>query len=197
VGIAASTGGPIALVPVLAGLRGIGVPIVVVQHIPPEFVPVLCGNLTREAGVPVRPADDGGTLRPGDVVVSRGGVHVEVHRGRMGLETRYVDGPPEVGCKPAANVMFRSAANATQGNMVGVCLTGMGTDGAAGLEVLARLGGDVVVQDAATSLVYGMPRAVMATGIHAAQLPLHDMAGAVVRRVRGRTDDGCTANRSG
>ena len=106
----------------------------------------------------------------------------------FGIKLKLTDGPPENSCRPAADVLFRSVADAYAGNVLALVLTGMGQDGHRGCELLRSAGGQIVVQDEATSVVWGMPGFVARAGLADAEIPLHKIAGEIVARVgNGRT----------
>jgi two-component system, chemotaxis family, protein-glutamate methylesterase/glutaminase len=183
VAIAASTGGPAALATVLQGLAKLTVPVLIVQHIHPDFVQGLIDWMARVSPLPVVMAAHGQPLRGGCVHIGPGGRHLRVGReGRIEL----ADGPESVHC-PSADQLFESLALRAGANGVGVLLTGMGDDGAAGMAALHRAGAHTIAQDQATSAVYGMPRAAARLGVVEQQLPLPAIAEAIVRAVRGRT----------
>jgi two-component system chemotaxis response regulator CheB len=182
-GVVSSTGGPAALQTVLSGLSPtFTAPIVIVQHLPPGFAKSLASNLTRRTGRTVIVAENGARLESGSTMIAPGDTHLEVHGGTDGLYCKLADGPKENGCRPAGDRMLRSAARATRGRMVGVCLTGMGNDGAAGMLELHRVGGHVIVQDEASSVVWGMPAAVLDAGVPAVVLPLDRIASSLNRK---------------
>lgn len=186
VAIVSSTGGPEALQVFLRGLtEDFRPPVVIVQHLPPKFARTLAPNLTRRCGREVRPAREGQVLQRGDVVIAPGPSHLEIHREGQSLVCRGASGPKEVGCKPSGNRMLRTAAIATGGRMTGITLTGMGSDGADGMSEVARRGGQVIVQDEETSVVWGMPAAVLQTGVKALVLPLERIA-ATLNRKQGK-----------
>ena len=176
VGIAASTGGPPALARVLAGLAGLGRPVIVVQHLQSGFVDGFLAWMRRESALPVELAVDGAPLKPGVVLVAPPGLHASIRRGRrlsLGDE-------PVTLHRPSADVLFHSMAEQCGYAGIGVVLTGMGDDGAAGLLALRRRGGVTVAQDEATSAVYGMPRAARDNGGAARVLPLEEIADAIL-----------------
>lgn len=181
VGVAASTGGPQALATVLAGLGGVPAPILVVQHLHPDFVTGFIAWMDRACPLPVVAAEAGAPLRPGTVHVGPVGVHLKVDAAgrRVVLDPR----PRTLHC-PSADELFASMARALGPAAVGVVLTGMGDDGAAGLLALRRAGGRTIAQDEATSAVYGMPRAAVIAGAATEVLPLDGVAAAVQRTVR-------------
>ena len=185
VAIGASTGGPRALAEVLGGLPAdFPAPIVVVQHMPAAFTQQLARGLERRTPLAVREAHTGAPLTPGTVWIAPGDRHLRVER--AGLERRCVvsDAPPENGCRPSVDPLFRSVAEAYGPGALGVVLTGMGQDGLAGAREIRRLGGDVLAQDEATSVVWGMPGAVARERVATDVLPLGAIAPVMVRRTR-------------
>jgi two-component system chemotaxis response regulator CheB len=177
VGLAASTGGPSALAAVLAGLGGLPLPVVVVQHLQSGFVDGFLSWMQRESALPVELAVDGAPLRAGVVLVGPPGLHVLVAGGhRLALRDE-----PVTLHRPSADVLFHSMAERCGAGGIGVVLTGMGDDGAAGLLALRQKGGTTMAQDAATSAVYGMPRAACDNGAAADVLPLAEIPAAVLR----------------
>jgi two-component system chemotaxis response regulator CheB len=193
--IAASTGGPQALSVLLPALcSGLKVPVFVVQHMPsafPEFARSLADLLARQTGCPVVEARDGDEAAPGTVHVAPCDRHLLLRAGPgRAVRTALNDQPKENGFRPSADVLFRSAAAALGGEAVAVVLTGMTgdrvADGTAGLRPLKRAGGRVLVQDEASSVVWGMPGSVVAAGLADAVLPLCEIAAAVRALVADR-----------
>ncbi|HSF26408.1 MAG TPA: chemotaxis response regulator protein-glutamate methylesterase [Actinomycetes bacterium] len=183
--IGASTGGPEALTTLLGALPAdLPVPVVVVQHMPAVFTRLFAERLNRSCAIEVGEAGDGQPLRPGVVYLAPGDHHLEVVGGPAGRRTRLTDAPPENYCRPAVDVLFRSVAKACGAAALGLVLTGMGADGRRGAEQLREEGAAILVQDAATSVVWGMPGAVAAAGLADAVLPLGEIAAAVLSRVR-------------
>ena len=177
VGLAASTGGPSALAALLAGLDGLDLPVVVVQHIQSGFVDGFLSWMQRESALPVELAVDGAPLLPGVVLVGPPGLHVLIGSGhRLALRDE-----PVTLHRPSADVLFHSMAERCGCGGIGVVLTGMGDDGAAGLLALRKSGGTTIAQDAETSVVYGMPRAARDNGAAADVLPLDEIPAAVLR----------------
>lgn len=178
-----STGGPDALSTLVRGLPAdLPVPLLVVQHMPPMFTRLLAERLDRLGGPRVSEAADGALVGPG-VLIAPGDHHLAVLR--TGAEVRVVlgDGPPENSCRPAADVLFRSAVAAYGGGVLALVLTGMGRDGLRGCEVVRAAGGQVVVQDPATAVIGSMPGAVVEAGLAQAVLPVEELAAELVRRV--------------
>jgi two-component system chemotaxis response regulator CheB len=185
VAIGASTGGPNALTTLIPALHAdFPVPIVVVQHMPPMFTELLAQRLDRAGRLKVREGVDGAPLRPGEVWIAPGGRHMEVRRRATGAVLALHDGPPEQSCRPAADVLLRSVAEVHGASTLAVILTGMGEDGLRGSGAVAAAGGTVVAQDQATSVVWGMPGAVVRAGVAHAVQPLDGLAGWINARVR-------------
>jgi two-component system chemotaxis response regulator CheB len=187
IAIGSSTGGPAALSAVLAALPAtLPVPIVVVQHMPALFTRMLAERLDRECAVNVVEATSELQLNPGTVYIAPGDVHLEVARRGASVVTRLHHGPPENSCRPAVDVLFRSVAATYRASALAVVMTGMGQDGRRGSEVLVAAGSEVLAQDEASSVVWGMPGAVVGAGLAHAVVPLNDLAARIV----ARTSDG-------
>jgi len=185
--IAVSTGGPPALAEVLpAFVPEARVPILIVQHMPAFFTAHLAERLAKSAGLPVREATDGELVRPGEVVLARGGRHMEIEGEAAQPRVRLTDDPPENSCRPAADVLFRSAVRLWGGGTLGVVLTGMGRDGLAGSREIVAAGGSVIVQDEFSSVVWGMPGEVARAGLADAVLPLAQVGVEVALRLKRR-----------
>jgi two-component system chemotaxis response regulator CheB len=183
--VGVSTGGPNALAELVAGLpAAFPVPILIVQHIPAAFIRLLVKRLNGLGTLPVVAAGDGMVAQPGTVYLCPGERHLEVERAGLDLVLRVTDGPPENSCRPSVDVLFRSAAVAVGPGALAVVLTGMGSDGLKGVAALRERGGNTIVQDEATSVVWGMPGAVAQAGLADLTLPLGEIAAAVARRVR-------------
>lgn len=179
VAIAASLGGPRALVEVLGDLGdGFPAPVVVVQHISPGFSDDLARWLAAETGLPVHEAREGQRLVKGEVFVSPSHLHLLVQP--TGL-LRLDDGPAVGGFRPSCDVLLQSVAQAFGPRAIGVVLTGMGRDGAVGLQAIRQRGGHTIAQDEATSVVYGMPGEAVALGAAEKVLPLEEI-GAQLRK---------------
>ncbi|MGF1645618.1 MAG: chemotaxis-specific protein-glutamate methyltransferase CheB [Kineosporiaceae bacterium] len=184
VAIGSSTGGPEALGRVLAALPGdLAVPVVVTQHMPAMFTRMLAHRLDAGAALRVREATDGDVLEPGTVTIAPGGRHLVVLRSGAALTARLTDDPPVHSCRPSVDVLFRSLPAAVGSAALVVVLTGMGADGAEGAARVAAAGGRVWVQDQATSVVWGMPGAVVAATAVEEVLPLDGVSPAIVRAV--------------
>lgn len=160
IAIGASTGGPRALTEVIPALpRGLGVGIVVAQHIPAGFTGTLAERLDRRSRVRVREARDGDPVLPDQVLIAPGGMQMTVERGDGGLRVRIRDDQGERLHRPSVDLLFASVAEAAGPHAVGVVLTGMGSDGAEGLARIRAAGGRALVESARTAVIDGMPQA--------------------------------------
>jgi two-component system chemotaxis response regulator CheB len=183
VGLAASTGGPSALAEVLGALpRDLPAAILVVQHLEPGFAATFTAWLASASSLPTFLCGASGPLVPGTVVVAAPGTHLTVGPNDA---LRLEGGAPLDGHRPSATVLFRSMASACPARAIGVVLTGMGADGAAGLLELRGRGGVTIAEDARTATVDGMPRAAREAGAAALTLPRSAIGAALVATVRG------------
>jgi two-component system, chemotaxis family, protein-glutamate methylesterase/glutaminase len=186
--IGTSTGGPNALAELFLGLtRALPVPVAIVQHMPPMFTAMLAERLnTSASALRCHEARDGDLFEPGCALLAPGGRHMTVGRSAQGrLVARLTDAPPENSCRPAVDVLFRDAAEVVGGGVLGVVMTGMGHDGRRGAERIHEVGGHIIAQDEATSVVWGMPGSVVAAGLADIVLPLSEIAAEITRRVCG------------
>jgi two-component system chemotaxis response regulator CheB len=184
--VGVSTGGPNALATLVAGLPGdLPVPILVVQHMPPVFTGLLADRLDGHAALHVSEAGDGMPLAGGSLLIAPGGHHLAVGLGATGLAAVLNDDPPENSCRPAADVLFRSAARHFGPRVLAVVMTGMGSDGLRGARDVVAAGGRVIVQDPATAVVSSMPAAVRDAGLADGAWAVPDLAAEIVRRVDG------------
>jgi two-component system chemotaxis response regulator CheB len=180
--IGSSTGGPQALTELVPRLpANLGVPVLVVQHMPPLFTRLLAERLDARSALHVVEAAPGMEVLPGTVYIAAGGTHLVVRRQGTALVTAIDDGPPENSCKPSVDVLFRSASHAFGPHVLAVVLTGMGQDGLEGARVIQSGGGVVYAQDEPSSVVWGMPGAVVRAGIAREILELSDIAPAIAR----------------
>lgn len=186
--IGVSTGGPNALAGLLPALPGnLGVPVLIVQHMPPLFTQSLAENLAGKCALRVCEATHGMSLEPNMIYIAPGGRHMRLTPGDGGRKIiQITDDPPENNCRPAVDYLFRSVANQFAGRAMAVILTGMGNDGTLGLRLLKRHGCFVIAQDELSCVVYGMPKAAVDAGIVDAVLPLEAIAGRIVAVVQGR-----------
>ncbi len=184
VAIGVSTGGPNALAELLPALPGtLPVPIVIVQHMPPVFTRMLANRLNGRCALKVIEAEGGELLIPGRVHIAAGGQHLTLVRQGTSVVTVATDDPPENSCRPAVDVLFRSVAALYGPSVLSVVLTGMGQDGLRGAEAIRVAGGQVLAQDEASSVVWGMPGFVARAGLADAVLPLDALAAEISRRV--------------
>ena len=183
--IAASTGGTQALAHLLPALRAdLPAGILVVQHMPEGFTKSLAERLNWQSKISVVEAEDEMPITPSKVIIARGGMHMEV---RGNLSNPYValnDKPPQLGVRPCANIMMESAADIFKDKMVGVVLTGMGSDGTLGAKAIKMAGGSVLAESEASCVVYGMPKSVVEAGLADKCLPLGEIAGEIERYVK-------------
>ncbi len=185
--IGSSTGGPNALVDVFNAFpAALDVPVLVVQHMPPLFTQMLAERLDRIGNLRFCEGAQDMPVRPGHVYIAPGGHHMEVVRVAGTVRIRLHDGPSENSCRPAVDVLLRSAIEAYNGRLVVAILTGMGYDGLRGCEAARRRGAQVIAQDEATSVVWGMPGAVAQAGLADRILPLPQIGPDLVRRVSVR-----------
>jgi len=184
VAIGTSTGGPNALAEVLPRIpNDFPVPIVVVQHMPPIFTRLLAERLTSRSAISVEEGRTGVVLSPGHAWIAPGNFHMQVIGTGAGLRLDVNQGPAENSCRPAVDVLFRSVAVAYGANVLGVVMTGMGADGVLGAQNIRDAGGDVIIQDEASSVVWGMPGSVQASGLADAAYPVDQLAAEITRRV--------------
>jgi two-component system chemotaxis response regulator CheB len=182
--IGVSTGGPDALGILLPSIPAkFPLPIVVAQHMPPVFTAMLAKRLAEKSSVPVRECTSGDVLEPGCVWIAPGDYHMVVQRENNRGILRTNQEARENFCRPAVDVLFRSVAQMYGANALGVILTGMGQDGLKGCEALCAAGASVIVQDEASSVVWGMPGFVARAGLAEKILPLDQIAGEINRRV--------------
>lgn len=179
--IGVSTGGPAALEILLPKIpASFALPILVVQHMPRLFTGLLAERLNGLCALRVREAASGVKPEAGVVDIARGDWHMELARD---FRLRLHQNEPENFCRPSVDALFRTAAAATGGKLLGVILTGMGSDGLAGCKAIRAAGGTVIAQDAATSVIWGMPGAVVHAGMANKILPLDGIAGEIIRCV--------------
>ena len=180
VAVGASTGGPKALVQIFRRIpRDFPLPVLTVQHIAPSFAPGLVAWLNRESPLRIILAADRMTPEPGAVYIAPTGVHMVYSHGAI----RFTDGPPVHSCRPAVDVLFNSVAESVGELSVGVLLTGMGHDGAAGLKLIHDKKGLTLVQDEKTSVIFGMPRSAIELGAADEVLALPDIPAGLVRAI--------------
>jgi two-component system chemotaxis response regulator CheB len=174
--IGVSTGGPAALDMLLPALpASFPLPVLIVQHMPELFTQLLAERLAQRCPLKVKEASEGDQVRPGTIHIARGNWHLEVLAGSRpgGASTLHLtQNAPENHCRPAADVLFRTAVQVYGSGVLAVVLTGMGSDGLAGVRLIRAQGGAVFAQDQASSTVWGMPGAVVRAGLAHRVLPL-------------------------
>jgi two-component system chemotaxis response regulator CheB len=183
--VGSSTGGPDALTKVLTGLPSdLPVPIVITQHMPPVFTRMFAERLDRSTPLRVFEAADGMELAAGCAYVAPGDFHLVLQRRGTATLIQLSSAPQENSCRPAVDVMFRSVAALYGASAYATVLTGMGQDGRSGAKVLRDAGAEILAQDEATSVVWGMPGAVVGAGLADEVLPLDRIAAFLVNRVK-------------
>ena len=184
--IGASTGGTEAIKSVLSRLPAELPGICIVQHIPPVFSKTFAERLNECCALEVREAAHGDEVRPGTALIAPGDFHMVVEAGPNGYRVRLRQDPPIHYTRPAVDMLFNSAAQCAGRNAVGVLLTGMGRDGAQGMQQLRSAGGINLAQNEATCVVYGMPRAAVDLGVVDRVLPLDHIPHAIIHALRER-----------
>ncbi len=149
---------------------------------PPVFTHHLAVRLNQNGPLKVAEAVGDETLRPGEVLIAPGNFHLQLQRQGLAVKTLLQQRPPENSCRPAVDVLFRSAAEVFGAGCLAVVLTGMGQDGLRGAEQIVRSGGTVIAQDENSSVVWGMPRAVAEAGLARHVLPLESIHSELVRQ---------------
>lgn len=185
--IGSSTGGPQALTDLCASLVPVidQAPVLITQHMPPTFTTILAEHLARAIDRPVREAEHGEHVRSGHVYIAPGARHMRVQRRENQATIAIDDGPPVNFCKPSVDVLFSSAAEVWGNWVLGLILTGMGSDGTRGGADIVAAGGAILAQDEATSVVWGMPGSAASAGLCSAVLPIGEIGPKVVRLFAG------------
>jgi len=182
--IGTSTGGPNALAALFREIPAdLQVPVVIVQHMPPLFTQLLGERLSNDCPLTFSEAKHGELLRPGHAYIAPGDHHMRVVRSGGSVSVAIDQAAHENSCRPAVDVLFRSVATVYEGRSLAVILTGMGQDGLKGCELIHAQGGQIIVQDEATSVVWGMPGFVARAGLAHKVLPLPEIAPEIVRRI--------------
>jgi len=185
--IGSSTGGPQALNAIVTQINGVldRAPVLITQHMPPTFTAILAEHLERLVKRPVREAVAGEEVNAGTIYIAPGGRHMKVDR-RDGTAVIGLDDGPLINfCKPSVDPLFASAAQVWGNKVLGLVLTGMGSDGLAGAREIVAAGGHILAQDEATSVVWGMPGQVAHAGLCSALLPVGEIGGAVTKIFAG------------
>ena len=184
--VGTSTGGPNALCQLFEDMaEALPVPMVIVQHMPPVFTRTLAERLDRISKTRVFEGEEGQELRPGCAYLAPGGKHMEVRREGLRVVLRLNEAPPENSCRPAVDPLFRSVAETYGHRALAVVMTGMGKDGFLGCEAICAKGGKALAQDEASSVVWGMPGAAVATGLVDKVLPLEGFGPELTRATTG------------
>ena len=184
IAIGVSTGGPDALAKLLPSFPAdFPLPVLIAQHMPPIFTTLLAKRLAERCALPVRECQPGDLLHPSCIWIASGDYHMEVREEEHRKVLSTNQGPRENFCRPSVDVLFRSVAAVYGTNALGVILTGMGQDGLKGCEALCAAGASVIVQDEASSVVWGMPGLVARAGLAEKILPLDQIAFEIFRRV--------------
>ena len=176
VAIGTSTGGTQALEEVLTALPQVSPGIVIVQHMPEKFTAAFAARLDRVCRIAVKEAESNDRVLPGRALVAPGGKHLLLRRSGAQYHVDVVDGPPVNRHRPSVDVLFRSVAKAAGSNALGIILTGMGDDGAAGLLEMRSAGARTLAQDEQSCVVFGMPKEAIRRGAAERVLPLASMA---------------------
>ena len=185
--IGISTGGPNALARMMPMLPGdLGVPIVIVQHMPPVFTKSLANSLNAKCSLTVKEAQDGEAIQANVAYIAPGGKQMKLVASADGLNRliKLTNDPPENSCRPSADYLFRSVADYYVGRATAVIMTGMGSDGTRGLQVLKQKGALIIGQNEASCVVYGMPKAPAEQGLTDVVVPLDKIAGEIVKTVK-------------
>jgi len=183
--IGVSTGGPAALMRVFELWKSpLKVPVFIVQHMPPVFTQLLANRLTEIGVIPVMEPYDGQEAQAGKAYIAPGGWHMYLKRQGTKVFIGLNDDPPENSCRPAVDVLFRSAALVYKRSLLGVVLTGMGQDGLLGAQDILRENGSVIVQDQETSVIWGMPGVIAKADLADKVLPLDEIPNEILYRTQ-------------
>lgn len=185
--VGSSTGGPQALLALFKDFRptNVHIPVLIVQHMPAAFTTILAEHITRATGWQAAEATDGEPLTPGEIRIAPGGKHLLLAGTKGAATLALTEDPPVNFCRPAADVLFVSAAALFGSAVLGVVLTGMGHDGADGVRAIKGAGGTIFAQDEETSVVWGMPGAAVATGAVDKVLPIQGFGAELARATAG------------
>ena len=182
--IGVSTGGPTALGSILPQLPAeFPLPILIVQHMPPLFTRFLAERLCVSCRLSVKEASLGDPVVAGNILIAPGNFHMKVAGTGSGIRVYLDQSPPQNSCRPAVDALFSSIGQAYGGAVIAVILTGMGQDGLRGAEILKAQGASILAQDEASSVVWGMPGAVVNAGLADCVLPLDQVVPEILRRV--------------
>jgi two-component system chemotaxis response regulator CheB len=168
---------------------GFPLPIVIVQHMPPLFTRLLAERLNATCQLPVREASQDDLVEPGRILIAPGDFHMKLASNGGGVRVFLDQSPRQNSCRPAVDALFASAGEVYGGAALAVILTGMGQDGLHGVEILKAQGASVLAQDEASSVVWGMPGAVVNAGLADRVLPLNEVVPEILR-LTGRRQEG-------
>lgn len=185
--IGISTGGPNALTQMLPMLPGnIGVPIVIVQHMPPVFTKSLAASLNAKCALTVKEAEDRENIQDNTVYIAPGGKQMKLVASADGQnrQIKITNDPPENSCRPSADYLFRSVGDYYVGRTTAVIMTGMGSDGTKGLEILHQKGATIIAQNEETCVVFGMPKKPIESQLADVIAPLNKIADEIIKSVR-------------
>jgi two-component system chemotaxis response regulator CheB len=185
--IGISTGGPNALSQMLPLLPGdLGVPVVIVQHMPPVFTKSLAASLDAKCALTVKEAQEAEPIQPNTVYIAPGGKQMNLVASADGKNRiiKITNDPPENSCKPSVDYLFRSVGDYYVGRTTAVIMTGMGSDGTKALQLLKQKGALIIAQNEATCVVYGMPKAPIEQGLADVIAPLNKIADEITKSVR-------------
>lgn len=183
--IGISTGGPRALQKMIPKIPAdLGVPIVIVQHMPAEFTASLANSLNERSELNVVECDEGMIIEPGNVYIAKGGFQNKLIEVSNKVKIRLKDDPPENYCKPSVDYMFRTVAAIFKNEALGIIMTGMGSDGLQGIYTMVKSGADIIAQDKDSSTVFGMNKEVIKAGLADEIIPLEKLASRIVSLVK-------------
>jgi two-component system, chemotaxis family, protein-glutamate methylesterase/glutaminase len=185
--IGISTGGPNALTQMLPMLPGnIGVPIVIVQHMPPVFTKSLAASLNSKCALTVKEAEDRENIQNNTVYIAPGGKQMKLVASTDGQnrQIKITNDPPENSCRPSADYLFRSVGDYYVGRTTAVIMTGMGSDGTKGLQILKQKGATIIAQNEETCVVFGMPKKPIDSHMVDVIAPLNKIADEIIKSVR-------------
>jgi len=183
--IGVSTGGPNALAVLLSEFpANFSVPIVIVQHMPSMFTQLLAQRLASKSRIQVTEAFAGAIIQPGQAWIAPGDFHMIVEQVGINYQIGLHQEPAQNSCRPSVDVLFRSVTKVYGAGTLAIVLTGMGQDGLRGCQSVREVGGQILVQDEASSVVWGMPGFVAKAGLADQILPLDEMAFEIMRRVQ-------------
>jgi two-component system chemotaxis response regulator CheB len=160
---------------------GFPLPIVIVQHMPPLFTRLLADRLNATCQLPVREAAQDDLVEPGKILIAPGDFHMKLTSNEGGVRVFLDQSPRQNSCRPAVDALFASTGEVYGGAVLAVILTGMGQDGLHGVEILKAQGASVIAQDEASSVVWGMPGAVVNAGLADRVLPLDEVVPEILR----------------